>query len=252
MTVAVALVDPPREGVVTRDVVDRTPLTPADGVALYEAMLADFFEVIPETNVDLLVNVPTEDQLPGDGSGSPEAEIRTIAARTLDPGDLDDIRFEVQVGSTPSARIGNAITHLLRDEGETSAAFVDHRVPLLDRSVIDQAAIALRRNETVIGPAADGQVYLAGFKEPIDFTGVLADTPVEDIVSRSIDEDQQVDFLRRRDVVRTARDLRTVVSLIRARRMAGKSVPTHTAAVVEEMGLRVEDGGLVVERESDR
>lgn len=246
MTVVVALVDPPREGVALANVVEETALSPADGVTLYEGMLADFFAVTAEANVDVLVNYPTEDVLPDGQEGSPEAEIRSVAARALDAEDLTDVRYEVQVGSTPSARIGNAITHLLRDEDETSAVFVDHRVPFLDRSVIDQAAIDLRRSETVVGPAADGSVFLAGFKEPIDFADIFEGVPIENVVSRTVEEGYTVDFVRRREVVATPRDLKTVVSLLRARQMADKRVSTHTTAAVDELGLRVEDGDLTV------
>ena len=251
MTVAVALVDPPREGVVCSDIVEETPLSPAAGVALYEAMLADFFATTAKTTADVLVNYPAPEMLPGD-DGDPAEEIRAVAERVLEEDDLEHVRFEVQVGSTPSARIGNALTHLLRDEEEHSAAFVDHRAPLLDRSVVDQAAIALRRNDTVVGPATDGGLYLAGFTEPIDFADVLRGSPLENVVSRATAEDHDVDFVRRREVVRTPRDLKTLVSLLRARRMAGRPMAAYTTAQIEEIGLRVEDGELVVSNGDDR
>ena len=246
MTVAVALVDPPREGHALQTVVEQTPLTQAGGVTLYEAMLADFFEVITETNADVLVNYPTADQF-SDTDVDPEREIRDVAARVLDEATLREIRFEVQVGSSPSAHIGNAITHLLRDEDESSALYVDHRVPLLDRSIVDQAAITLRRSDTVIGPAADGNVFLAGFTDLVDFTDVLEDVPLETIVERSNDAGSPVDFVRRRDVVTDARTLGTIVSLLRARRNAETRVPSHTMRAIDELGLRLEDGDIVVE-----
>lgn len=245
MTVAVALVDPPREGIVCTELVDHTPLSPADGVTLYEGLLADFFATMAETNVDLLVNYPQADDLPGESTTDPEAEIRAIAGRVLDAAELDRVRFEVQIGSTPSAQIGNAITHLLRDEEETSAAFLDHRVPLLERSVVDQAAISLRRNETVVGPAQDGGVYLAGFRAPIDFTDVLEGRSIERIVSRSVGEAMDVAFVRRREVVDHPRDLKTVVSLLRARREAERAVPKRTMAAIDELGLWVSDDGEI-------
>ncbi|MFB6082455.1 MAG: DUF2064 domain-containing protein [Halanaeroarchaeum sp.] len=248
MTVAVALVDPPREGLVCDDLVEQTPLSAADGAVLYDAMLADFFATMAETNVDLLVNYPAADDLPeGFREGDPEAEIRDVAASVLDDEDLEQVRFEVQVGSNRAARIGNAITHLLRDEGATSAALLDHRTPLLERSVVDEAAINLRRSETVVGPAADGQVYFAGFREPIDFADVFCGSPIENVVERSIDEGHTVDFVRRREVVTHPRDLRTVVSLLRARRAADSRVPSNTMRVVDDLGLRVADGDLFVD-----
>jgi hypothetical protein len=246
MTVGVALVDPPRPGLVLADVVEETPLSPEDGVTLYEAVLADFFEVVTQTNAELLVNYPTPEMLPGDG-GDPEAEIRAVAAQVLDAETLRDVRFEVQVGSTPSARIGNAVTHLLREEDESSALFLEHRTPLLERSDVDQAAIALRRSETVVGPAATGDVYLAGFTQPIDFADVLAGEAVENVVERTVDADGAVDFVRYREVLGDERSLRTVVSLLRARRRADQRVPPHTMAAVDELGLHVEDDRLVVD-----
>lgn len=252
MTVAVALVDPPRKGLVFSDLVSSTALAPADAAELYEAVLADFFAMTAESNVDVLVNYPTPEMLPGDSTGSPEAEIRTVAANALGGSDLTDLRFEVQVGSTRSARIGNAITHLLRDEEETSAAFVDHRAPLLERSLLDQAAIKLRRSETVVGPAPDGDVYFAGFKAPIDFADVLADGPLETIVSRSVDAGASVDFVESREILAEPRDLRSVVAGLRARRTAGKRVPTHTMATIDELGIRVSGGELVVENGGNR
>ncbi|MFB6094805.1 MAG: DUF2064 domain-containing protein [Halanaeroarchaeum sp.] len=246
MTVAVALVDPPREGLVLPEIAAETALSPGDARDLYEAMLADFFDVAADANVDVLVNYPTPDRLP-DGDGDPAAEIRSVAASVLDREDLSDLRFEVQVGSSPSARIGNAITHLLRDEEETSAALIDHRAPLLDRSVIDQAAISLRRSEVVLGPSGAGGVHLAGFTEPIDFTDVLEDVPLETIVDRAREADASVDFVRRRDVATDPRTLGTVVATIRARAAAGASVPPRTTAAIEDLGLALRDGDLVVD-----
>lgn len=247
MTVAVALVDPPREGLVCADLVEQTALTPADGVTLYEGMLADFFATMAETNVDLLVNYPTPDLLPDDVvDGDAQAEIDAVAARVLDDEARADVRYEVQVGSSPAARIGNAITHLLREEEQTSAAFIDHRVPLLERSVVDESAIKLRRSETVVGPAADGTVYLAGFREPIDFTDFFDGQPIETIVEQTVADGNGADFVRRREIPTNPRDLRTVVSLVRARRAAERWVPPYTTRVVEDLDLRVTDGELTV------
>jgi len=253
VTVAVALVDPPREGLVCADLVERTALSPADGVALYEGMLADFFATMAETNVDLLVNYPTPDLLPDEfAEGDAQAEIEAVAARVLDDEAMADVRYEVQVGSSRAARIGNAITHLLRDENQTSAALIDHRVPLLERSVVDETAIKLRRSETVVGPAADGAVYIAGFKEPIDFTDLFDDQPIESIVERTVADGNGADFVRRREIPTNPRDLRTVVSLVRARRTAERWVPPHTTRVIEDLDLRVTDGALTVGDDGNR
>ncbi|MFB6124358.1 MAG: DUF2064 domain-containing protein [Halanaeroarchaeum sp.] len=248
MTVAVALVDPPREGLTLPSLVERTALSPADAAALGEATLEDFFRTMAETNVDLLVNYPAAEDLPeGHREGDPEAEIREVAAGVLDDEALEKVRFEVQVGSSRAARLGNAITHLLEEEGETSAGLIDHRVPLLERSVVDEAAIKLRRSQTVLGPGADGEVYFAGFRDPIDFTDVFAGSTIETMVERANDREHKVDFVRRREILTHPRDLRTVVSLLRARRAAGRRVPEHTMRVVDDLGLRVADGELLVD-----
>lgn len=247
MTVAVALVDPPREGLVGAELAAATALSEADVALLYEATLADFFETMAESNVELLVNYPTVDTLPDGFEGSdPEAEIRAVAESVLDAEVLEEVRFEVQVGSTPAARIGNAVTHLIEEEGETSAAFLDHRVPLLERGVVDEAAIKLRRSETVVGPAADGQVYFAGFKVPIDFTDVFDGSPLNTIVERTVAMGNRADFVRRREVLVHPRDLRTVVAIVRARHDADRLIPEHTMRVIDELDLHVADGELVI------
>lgn len=253
MTQVVLMTDAPVEGVACRDLVDETPLSPADGLALYTALLKDVFETLAESTVDVLVNYPGVDDLPAhaDPDRRPEVALRALAGTVVEPDRLEDFRFEVQVGSDFSAKAGNAITHLLRDENRTSASVLRPCVPRLVRSVVDEAAIKLRRNDVVLGPAGDGDgdVYFAGFVEPIDFEDAFEENALETIASRAGEAGLTVDFAREREVLHSARALRTVVTRLRAALLAGNPVPEHTWSFIEERGLRVEDGELVMEAE---
>ncbi|MFB6266139.1 MAG: DUF2064 domain-containing protein [Halodesulfurarchaeum sp.] len=246
MTIVVLVADAPVEGVACRELLEDTSLSPAEGVDLYKAVLKDSFETLAASNADVLVNYPAADDVPEEITQQPEAILRSLAASVLDPDTLDDVRFEVQVGSNTSAVVGNAITHLLRDEDRTSATFLRPCVPRLERSIVDEASIKLRRSDVVLGPAADGEVYLAGFREPIDYTDVLEERAIEDIVRAAQAEEYTVDFLRDREVLTTGRDLRTVVSRLRAAHAAGKPVPTHLWEFIESRDVRVLDGEIVV------
>lgn len=242
------MADAPVEGVACRSLVEETPLTAADGVALYRAVLKDVIGTLAEATIDPLVNYPSAEDLPADADVEkrPEAALRGIAASVVEPERLEDFRFEVQVGSNFSAKAGNAITHLLRDEGQQSAAVLRPCVPRLERSVIDEAAIKLRRNEVVLGGAGDGEVYYAGFSEPIDFEDVFETNAIEEAALRAGEAGLSVDFAREREVLHSARDLRTVVTRLRAGVAAGKQVPEHTWSFIEDRGIRVRDGTLEV------
>ncbi len=254
MTIVVLMADAPVEGVACRELVEETPLSPADGLALYTAILEDVFETLAESTVDVLVNYPPADDLPDDVADPdrrPEVALRALAGTVVEPDRLDDFRFEVQVGSNFSSKAGNAITHLIRDEERTSASVLRPCVPRLVRSVVDEAAIKLRRNDVVLGPAGDGDVYFAGFVEPIDFADAFEANAMETIASRAGEEGLTVDFAREREVLDSARALRTVVTRLRAELLAGNPVPEHTWNFVEDRGLRVEDKKLVMTGEPD-
>ncbi len=237
MTVVAVLADPPREDVVLPRLPDTSPLSAAEAVDLYEAMLKDVVTAVAGSGAELLVNYRDDEDLP-EGDGRSEAQLRAVVADAL--GDADGARFEVQVGSSYAARMGNTMTHLLESEGVQSAAVVSPAAPLVDRKEIDNAAMKLRRNEVVLGPADDGRTYYAGFTETIDFES--ADTPpvLETLTDRGVDAGHEVDYLPMLPVVETGRDLASVVSLVRSRTRAGRIIPEYTATVIADYGLTVD------------
>ena len=244
MTVVAVLVDPPRDGLVLPDLPAETPLSAGQATRLYEAMVSDALLAAAESGGDLLVNYRSDDQLPDEHvpeGADAEAEVRALVEDVLDEEQAEAARVEVQVGSSRSARIGNTVTHLLETEEVGSAAVLEPDVPTLLRKDVDSAAMKLRRSEVVLGPADDGDVYFAGFKSPVDFEGAFEPPAVENANARAVDAGHDVDFLAARRRVRTGGALRTLVSELRARRAAGRLVPAYTTALVEDLGLRVDE-----------
>lgn len=243
MTTVAVLADPPREGLVLPTLSETSPLDESEISDLYAAMLKDTFRAVASSGGELLVNYRPEDLLPEAfrGEKSPEAEIRALARTALD--DLDDVRFEVQVGSSFDSRAGNTATHLLEREEVKSVALLRGTTPFLTRKEIDGAAMKLRNNETVIGPAEGGRIYYLGLTAPIDFEGVHTLPELETVTNHAADAGHDIDFMPALTRVETGSDLVSVVSAINARRAAGRVVPMHTAAFVEEVGLRVVDVG---------
>jgi len=228
MTTVAVLCDPPREGVLST-LADSSPLTPAECADLYAAMLGDVCRAVETSGGELLVNYR--------GDEDAEAELRSVVRDAL--ADPDEARFEVQVGETFAGRAGNTATHLLETEGVVSAAVVEPTGAFLGRSQIDNAAMKLRSSEVVVGPATDGRVYYAGFREPIDFDGAYAPPAVETVTDRGVDAGLDVDFLPMLPVVETGDDLAEALSFIRARQRAGRIVPERTTAVLDDLGLTV-------------
>jgi glycosyltransferase A (GT-A) superfamily protein (DUF2064 family) len=254
MTVVAVTIDPPREGLVLPKFPGTSPLTAPEATSLYEAMAADAFLAAVESGGELLVNYRSDDDIPDEHvptDADAEAEVRALVDAVLDDEQREDARVEVQVGSSKAARVGNTVSHLLEREGVTSAAAVEPDAPLFLRKDVDSAAMKLRRSPVVLGPAADGHVYFAGFTSPIDFTGAYDVPQVESLTARALDAGHDVDFLPRSIRVRTGDDLRSLVAELSARRAAGRLVPAHTAARVDELGLRVvaEDGDPTLVRE---
>ena len=244
MTVVAVLADPPRPGLTLSQLADTTPLSETEAAELAAAMLKDTLRAVEASGGELLVNYRPDDLLSAanvDPAVSAESELRSVAEDALN--DPEAARFEVQVGSTPSARAGNTVTHLLEQEGVQSAAVVRGDAPLLRRSTIDSAAMKLRTNEVVLGPSTDGRVCYAGFTAPIDFEGAFATPEMETLVDRANDAGVDTEFIGMFPTVRTGADLATLVSSIRARWQAGRVVPEHTAAFVVETGLTVVDNG---------
>ncbi len=239
MTVIAVLADPPRPGLVLPKLAATSPLSETEAADLYAAMLRDTFIAVDRSGGDLLVNYRPDDLLPDEFAGdrSSEAELRTLVVDAL--GDTSDARFEPQVGSTFAARAGNTATHLLRDESARSVAITRGNAPLLMRTVIDSAAMRLRRNEVVLGPSTDGRTYYSGFTAPIDFTDAYDAPEVETLTARATDADLDVDFLAMQSVVEDGADLLTLVPLLEARFEAERLVPTETLTFIKERGLRV-------------
>jgi 2-phospho-L-lactate guanylyltransferase (CobY/MobA/RfbA family) len=244
MTVVAVTVDPPREGVVLPRLSETSPLSEREVVSLYRAMVADAFEAAATSGGDLLVNYRPDDQLPDEyvpEDGDAEAEVRELLTETLDDEAVEDARVEVQVGSSKAARVGNTVTHLLDSEGVNSVTVLEPDAPLFRRKDLDSAAMKLRRSPVVLGPAQGGDVYFAGFSDPVDFTDAFETPALETLTASAQDAGYDVDFLSRQTRVRTGEDLCTLVPEIRARRAANRLVPAHTTARIEELDLRVED-----------
>ncbi len=245
MTTVAVFADPPRPSLVLSELVETSPLSPEEAADCYGAMLADTCLAVSRSGGELLVNYRPEELLPEAHRGDdPETEIREILDGVLD----ESPRMERQVGSTHAARVGNTVTHLLETEEVASAAVLSPTSPLLFRTHIDSAAMKLRNSPVVLGPATRGRVSYAGFTEPIDFEDAYAPPAIETLAWRAGDAGLDTDFLPMLPVVETGSDLATVVSLIRARHIAGRIVPQHTAEWIETQGLRVKGETLVSDR----
>ncbi|QLG62570.1 TIGR04282 family arsenosugar biosynthesis glycosyltransferase [Halorarum salinum] len=247
MTVVVVLADPPRPGLALPDLAGTSPLSAEDAADLYRALLSDTVRAVERSGADLLVNYRPDDLLPDEfvTDTSSEAELRSLAAGALE--DVTEARFEPQVGSTVSARVGNAVTHLLREEGATSVAAVRGTAPLLTRPVVDSSAMKLRTNETVLGPSTRGRTYFAGYTAPVDFADSFGDAELETLTNRARDAGHDVEFLPMQVAVETEADLRDLLPVLWSRIAAERIVPDHTASFVHERGLRVRDGEVVLD-----
>jgi len=242
MTLIAVLAKPPRAGLVLPELAATTPLSEAAVAEFYEAMLRDTFLAVDRSGGELLVNYLPEDEFDEayHTDIDPVAELRSIAADTLD--DVSEVRFEPQVGSTVSARAGNTITHLLETEEVASAAVVFGTAPLLSRTLVDSAAMKLRTNAVVVGPATEGRAYYAGFTEPIDFEGSLGGVELQRLADRAADAGRDTEFLPMSPRIETGRDLLSFLPVLRARLTAERIVPEYTATFVHEQGLDVVDG----------
>lgn len=242
MTVVALMLDPPRAGLSLSDLAATSPLNEEEAAQLAAAMAKDNMRAVSRSGGDLLVNYRPDDLLPEEHrtDTAPEAEIRALAADALEePG---SVRYEPQVGSTPSARAGNTVTHLLREEGADSVAVVPGVTPFLTQTGIDQAAMQLRNNEVVLGPGQAGGVYYAGFTDTIDFSEALETPPLWHLTDLARDEEYSTSFLPMQPTVRTGEELATVVAQVRARVAAQRIVPEFTATRIQEWGLYVDAG----------
>jgi hypothetical protein len=270
MTTVVVLADAPGD-TAPLDALVPDPLTAGEASALSRAMLADVCATLQHGEADLLVNYPPADsesprdpddsESAGDdtvgggdehqtgNTGSAEASLRELLSDAVpEPG---AVRYEPQVGTGRDARVGNALTHLLTEEGEESVAVVEPTAPFLRREHVGRAAMTLRTSDVVLGPAPDGRVTFAGFREPIDFADSYATPRLVTLTERAVAADLEVDFLPTTPLLERPDDLATAVSVLAARREADRLVPPRTTALVEDLGLVVTADGSV-SRESDR
>ncbi|NKE36229.1 hypothetical protein GWG54_10445 [Natronococcus sp. JC468] len=244
--IVVVPVDPPREGLVLSSLADRTVLTEAEVRELYEASVVDVVRAVAASGGDLLVNYRDEDTLPDSIAADPEAEARELATAAL--GDLEDVRFERQVGSTRSARIGNTVTHLLEREEATSVGVLEPTAPLVVRTEIDGAAMSLRRHDVVLGPSSGGRTYFAGFSEPIDFADAHAVPELTTLAERADADGLDVGFAPAVPTIAIESGLCATIAGGRARAVADRSQGATTTAIADDLGLRVGEGGRI-ERE---
>jgi hypothetical protein len=237
MTTVAVLADPPAESNALAGLEARDVLAGGQARRLYTATLRDACAAVESSGGELLVNYRPL----GDSEDAAEDAVRDAVAPALaDPGSA---RYEVQVGSTRSARVGNTVTHLLEREGVRSAAVVDPTVSLLERRHVDSAAMKLRGSEVVLGPTPGGAVWYAGFTEPVDFTDALAAPSLRTLTGRATDEGYGVDLLESLALVSDVDGLATAVVLAVTRRQADLLVPEYTRKAVTELGLDVTDAG---------
>ena len=236
MTTVVVVAEPPVEDCVPK-------LLPPEVDAgtdseLYAAMLADVCTAIQHGEGDVLINYPTAEDRPVDDPQELLAD--ALAGAVPRP---EDVRYEVQVGETDSGIAGNALSHLLETEEEPTVGVAAPTALFLRREHVGNVAMQLRSHEVVVGPAPNGRVYFAGFREAIDFEDAFAAPAVESVTERGREADRSVSFLPMTPVFEEPSDYETVGSLLRARMRAGRLVPEQTAALFEEWGRLDGQGG---------
>ncbi|RQG90216.1 hypothetical protein EA462_09525 [Natrarchaeobius halalkaliphilus] len=258
--IVVVPVAPPRTDLACASLVETTPLTDAQAVALYEAAVTDVLRAAAASGGDLLVNYRDEGTIPdgvggtggaktdeaGGSTADPEDEVRTLVGDALES--VEDVRFERQVGSSHAARIGNTVTHLLEREDAGTVGVLEPTAPLVGRSEIDSASMSLRRYDAVLGPSSGGRVYFAGFCDPIDFTDAYA-TPSLATLARGVEAaGLNLGFAPVVPTIATESGLCATIAALEARRIAGRPGATATGRAVDELGLTVGGDGRL-ERE---
>jgi len=252
MAQVVVLADPPREGLALPAVPETSPLSAAEARQLYAAFVRDAVVAAEGSGGDTLVNYRPDDLLPaGHRDGDAEADVRALLEEVL--AAPEETRFEPQVGTSRSARVGNTVTHLLREEDASGVIVVDPAAPTVGRTGIDEVAMKLRRSDVVVVPATRGRVAALGFAEPVDFEAVLAAPALTRLTDRAVEAGLAVDYTDLLPRVDRGGDLTSLVSLVRARATAGRNLPEFTAAAVDDLGLSVEatDGEVAPVRRTD-
>ncbi len=238
MTTIVVLAEPPTAECVPSLLPDSFP--GEKHVQLYRAMLADVCAAIQHGEGNLLVNYRQPEAVPE--GVDPEKLLADLLDSELTAP--DEVRYEVQVGESYAGRVGNTLTHLLETEGKETVAVVEPTAIFLRREHIGNAAMQLRTSDVVLGPAPGGRVYFGAFAEPIDFTDAYAEPAIETLTERAIDAGLDVSFLPMTPFVEGPADLSTAISLLRARKRAGRIVPERTAALIEQWGLSTDSEQL--------
>lgn len=234
MTTVVVLADPPGPWALPGL---SAVLDDAARTRLATAFLQDACRAGAMAAGDWLVAVRDGEAVNHDKEGASEA-VRA-ALEVAEDVDASAVRIERQVGSTPSARLGNTVTHLLEEEDATSVVALWPGAPLLGRADIDGAAMKLRQRSVVLAPATRGRLALAGFREPIDFADALRQPSLSTVVDRATDAGLEVDFVPDQIRVDTNADLTSLVIALRARRRAERIVPPHTVEAISDVGLRL-------------
>lgn len=201
-------------------------LSPDRARTLYRRALADVCEQVAASGSDLLVTHHPDDEA---------AAVRDALDALPDAPDIP--RIEPQVGSTPTARVGNTVTHLLETEGESSVGVLDPTAVLVTRRVLDQAVMTLRRSDVVVGPASEGATFFAAFGEPIDFDRLADGLAVEALVETARQAGLSVDVLDVCPTLADATQRRSALPVLRARARADLPVPERTVAAIEEFDL---------------
>lgn len=241
MTTVAVLCDPPRPGQVLGDLVETSPLSEAEAAELYEALLKDTVTAVEKSGGELLVNYRADEDLDVPGEDS-EAEIRAVIEDVVD---VEEARFEVQVGETFSGRVGNTASHLLETEEVSSVGITRPEAAFLARTEVDEGGMKLRSTDAVVAPSPGGRVYYAAFGESIDFADCYAPPAFETVVDRCLDAGLDVEFSQQKTYVETGADLADALTQVRTRRKATGIVPRHFAEWASETDLVVaadEDG----------
>jgi len=241
MTTVAVLVDPSPDRTALPNCVDAGVLSASEAGDLYAGMARDVCRAVEGSGGELLVNYAPLDTN-RDTSEESDRDAAERAARDLVADGLsapNDARYEVQVGSSHAARVGNTVTHLLEREGVQSAAVVEPAAAMLERRHVDSAAMKLRGAAVVLGPSSAGRVWYAAFREPVEFTDAFEPPALGTLTDRACDEGFDVDYVERLPLVEGPADLAGLVTELRARNRADAWVPPETAAAVDELGLSV-------------
>ena len=188
--------------------------------SLEEAATVDVLRAADRSGGDVLLTHPEDDQ--------------STAETLTERAGLEEPRLESAVGGSPSARLGNVVTHLLEREDASAVGVFDPATALLERTHVDGVAMALRRHEVVLGPALGGGWYSCGFTEPVDFTDVLAERPLVTLTDRGTAAGRSVDHAPILPTVATDTGRETTRAIVESRSMAGRSVPAATAKHLAE------------------